>query len=95
MDWITFIAIFICVAVGWTIGYGLGFKSGWIVGAATLLANHPLINVKMEHVDGDIYRFYYVLDDSFIIQGTIDDCSRKVLGEVKEGDPRKIIFAEF
>ena len=95
MDWFLFCAIVSGVAVGWIVGWGFGFKKGWISGAARMINDHPLINVKMEHVSGDIYRFYYVLDDSFIIQGTIDECSRKVLGEIEDGDIRKIIFAEF
>ena len=54
----------------------------------------PLINVSMEHIRDDIYRFYYMLDGSFIIQGTVAEASAEILGEVDEGDLRKIIFAK-
>ena len=96
MDWHTFIAIFVGVVGGSIFGYGSGLKQGWIAGAAKMITDYPLINVEMERVSSDTFRFYYVLDNSFILQGTIDECSRKILGdEPDEDDPRRIIFAEF
>ena len=94
MDWFIFIVTLISVFVGYSVGYARGSKFGWYLAQTEGILDYPLINVSMEHIRDDIYRFYYMLDGSFIIQGTVAEASAEILGEVDEGDLRKIIFAK-
>lgn len=93
-DTMVFLLLLVALAVGYFSGYHNAFRRGWYTAQAEGLIDYPLINVHMELVRDDIYRFYYILDDAFIMQGTIEECSEYLLGEVDEDDIRKIIFAK-
>ena len=94
MDWFIFIVTLISVVVGYSVGYARGSKFGWYLAQTEGILDYPLINVSMEHIRDDIYRFYYMLDGSFIIQNTITKTSAEILGEINKRNLRKIIFAK-
>lgn len=95
-DYMIFGFILLAAIVGWFVGHRNGHMLGYTMANLDGLLDYPIINVSMEHLEGDVYLFYYILTGDFIMKGTVKECNAHILSVLEKEDPEaevRIIYS--